>query len=977
MPSPWPGRVAAGRILLLALTVIAPGEGSAQGRPVRFDADSAANAAAAEATSQGHLDRDEVDGLPVDSVEGALLLLPGVTAGAGAPSFRGAPSGEYATYLNGVDVSPGSRRVRLGFGTNALAAATAVTGPLPGMLGNSRSGALLLRTPSPAFGRFTRASYESDRLIGASLGFNRLEASMGGASRSARVFVAGTLTGQKAAEFGAGARESPVFTAAGLDTTVAVPTSPGSSGSDTTYVGLAALAVGRGDCDRFAGSASDAIASNYGIACGGDRTPASAASGYRFLATADYDAGRASKLTVLVSRGRESTRRFSYPDLFNRANLFAQQQETRVYGLTLSGPFGARRSGGAYHAGISRQSDQLVVGPLTPESERRSFDPAGGLMLGGLDFRWDLESFPVDSTLIANYRADAPGTRRSPYSLENTSQYTLVDQFADGPYATHGFPERGGPVGRLTLFREERSVAFANATWAVSANALFTLGGEHVRYDLTNYDHALTSQALSDVYLALPSRGALFAEDRLAYGPVTFIGGVRYDFFASNAERPYALDTMAILPGSGANPSFGTYLPFPRITSYTDADGLFMLDGRNVPLVTFREDARHASWSPRFRATVDVSEGTRLRAGLARHARMPDLGLVFAGVNTDLAITNTGQVYGTDLGFERSWASELGVHQKLGAATALDVAGFHRTGDDLVVAGVRAAPDPTRANTNVSLLEWTNAGRESAFGAELALSLRAGPLRALAGYTIQRVRAGDAIRAAGERPHTVVATLEYTAPRERRSGLFRGAALWLAFRATSGAPYTPCDATASTLSDEPCLFGSAGIVPNSARLPGFRQLDVRFARRLGSETSPAALYVDARNVLSTKNTIRVFSGTGTADNPAARAARVDGVLADYADEAGANGTLQPDGGVDLTFAGRGAAGCAGWVTANGAGGEPTCIALVRAEQRFGDGDGIFTPAEQRETANASFDALLARGFRAEPRRIRVGVTIGF
>src|SRR5690606_34345196 len=218
------------------------------------------------------------------------------------------------------------------------------------------------------------------------------------------------------------------------------------------------------------------------------RTPGSARSGYRLVAAADYIVGRSTKLGVLAIRGRDSDRIFDYGSLFNPANLFGRQAEAQVYALTLSGRLSAR-SGGTWQLSGSRQTDRLTIAPLTPESEAKTRNPAGGLMLGGFDFRWDRESFPIDSQLVADYRENVVGSRRSPYELENTSQYQTVDAFRDGPYALFGFTERGGPVGRLTIFEEKRTAGSASATWDVSRNSSFTLGGEYVKYSVSNYDH--------------------------------------------------------------------------------------------------------------------------------------------------------------------------------------------------------------------------------------------------------------------------------------------------------------------------------------------------------------------------------------------------------------------------------------------------------------------------------------------------------
>lgn len=102
-----------------------------------------------------------------------------------------------------------------------------------------------------------------------------------------------------------------------------------------------------------------------------------------------------------------------------------------------------------------------------------------------------------------------------------------------------------------------------------------------------------------------------------------------------------------------------------------------------------------------------------------------------------------------------------------------------------------------------------------------------------------------------------------------------------------------------------------------------------------------------------------------------------GDSAAFASEAQANGVYNgSNGSIDLTFGGAPdpRAGCGAWQTAANAPASPNCVALIRAEQRFGNGDGIFTVAEQQRASQAQY--LLTRGLAALtdlPRRIRIGI----
>jgi len=221
-----------------------------------------------------------------------------------------------------------------------------------------------------------------------------------------------------------------------------------------------------------------------------------------------------------------------------------------------------------------------------------------------------------------------------------------------------------------------------------------------------------------------------------------------------------------------------------------------------------------------------------------------------------------------------------------------------------------------------------------------------------------------------ERPHSIAAMLAYSAPDARR-GLMRGATAWLAFRISSGAAYQQCGAV---FSDDPCP--AVDLPFNVGRLPAFRQLDLRFARQLGSRPGAARLYVDARNLLNRRNAVRVFAQTGSTGNASLRDFTVTSHTTALRDEAADNGLLQGDGAIDLRFGGDGAGGCAAWVSVQGDAAAPNCVALVRAEQRFGNGDGIYSGAEQQAAAGALFDVLQG-GFYGEPRRVRLGVELAF
>ena len=74
----------------------------------------------------------------------------------------------------------------------------------------------------------------------------------------------------------------------------------------------------------------------------------------------------------------------------------------------------------------------------------------------------------------------------------------------------------------------------------------------------------------------------------------------------------------------------------------------------------------------------------------------------------------------------------------------------------------------------------------------------------------------------------------------------------------------------------------------------------------------------------------------------------------------------PDGTIDLPQA------CSAWRTA------ANCVALQRVENRFGDGDGHYTPAEQRRALDAYYESVYGTWrFHGPARTARLGLELRF
>jgi hypothetical protein len=242
-----------------------------------------------------------------------------------------------------------------------------------------------------------------------------------------------------------------------------------------------------------------------------------------------------------------------------------------------------------------------------------------------------------------------------------------------------------------------------------------------------------------------------------------------------------------------------------------------------------------------------------------------------------------------------------------------------------------------------------------------------------------------------DRPHNLTGSFGLNFPLDwhhgsRAAGILRGAGIFGTFRLASGTPYTKCPddlANQDVLSfDRGCSGRSLAVVENNgARLPMQKQFDLRLTKAFNLGPMALTAYFDARNVLNFHNVVRVFSATGNIRSAADRDRRWSDDSVDFSKEAEANSdALMVDGSIDLRFGGGGS--CASWVTASSDAAAPNCIYLIRAEERFGDGDHVFSVDEQRRASNA-FYAVGVRGglgpqrFVQPGRWLRLGLELSF
>ncbi|HYF39546.1 MAG TPA: TonB-dependent receptor [Gemmatimonadales bacterium] len=983
-----------------------------------------------EVTTKQRIDGAFTDNLPVDRLNAVLALQPGVVASptGNTLSIRGGRTDEAVTYIDGVPVSPGYRgNSNLGslgteviVSTNALEEASVTTGSSSAEFGNAQSGIIAsqIRTGGNQFqGSF---GYETDEPFGTTggWGFNRFQGSFSGPiTRNLTFFLSGALEGQKSIATGFDAEQVPVFVPAGIDTVVPVPSAVDDPTADTTMVPVYNFAAYRGECDQFSSSTNPGIASNYGVDCQGAQSPWSGRSTYQVTGKLNYTFGTGSRIafTALANRfhgrfftqNRDLTGRvLTLQNLYNPEALPGFRNTSRVF--TLNWTQNLTRSTEralALETYISYQQDRTISAPMTRETELDTRDPFGGFLLGSMDFVVDFDNFPINEELVENYRRNIPGSRRAPGDLENRAQYASRDAFRNNPYALYNrggegpdlqFYETGfgSPQGsRVIMYQENRWVGKANLDWQADRYNRVKIGGEFTRYEIGSYSHQWEDQIFSDIYLEKPVRWNAFIEDRLDLGDVVLVGGLRYDWYKTGARRPRE---------------------FPLITSHpmydaANPDAYFTNDS------LFPEDQSHDYFSPHVQVSFPVTDRTNFRLSYAHQVQVPDFGVVLQGINSDVNLSNTNNVFGADIDFGRTITFEFGIRHAFNDDMVLDLSAYNK--DNLANAANRliSLPNPgTGANENIRML--TNLDFGNTRGLDVRLDRRFGNLfNGTLSYSFMDAkntgsdpdtyvdfgsRVINALSGGNQpppqailptdfnRPHTLAAAASLNFPNDWQEGttvgsIFQNFGVFARFRYTSGTPYTRCN---NTFADQDVMSGDncdrefpEGL--NQSRLPSFKEFDVRFTKGFALGGLDLTAYLDARNILNFRNVIQVFAATNDLVNEQEAESEFAANQDEWVGEAEANGiVVGEDGSIDLSFEGAAdpRTGCAGWITEDGEPGSPNCIYMIRTEERFGNGDHVFDVTEQRTASDALYNLVRgAHNFTGQPRRMRLGLEINF
>lgn len=936
-----------------------------------------------------------VQDMPVDNIRQVLSLTPGVVeSGNFALSIRGGRPGEAVVYVDGApvrrlsgdDSNYGSRQ-QLQVGTNALEEASITTGALGAEYGDAQSGviAYVTRAGGPTFDG--SIAYETDEVFNenASVGFNRVEASFGGPIMgNLTFFLSGIIDGQQSAVRGKGVENYPTYVLGGLDTVVTDIVD-----DQEAQVEIPRFLQYSGQCDA---------ADNFGFACQGMSAPYNWSTSSSGTAKMQYTYGSGSRLSATYLMSQDQTRNAM---AFGGA-AFAPQRASgsRLWSnaIILNWTQQVSRSAEralAFDLNISYQNDKQIAGIFTADYEVNNRNPWAGFGLTPMEFMVDFDNFSDDTPdmypqgadvvvtqlktqedwdqLIANIRSNR-GTRM-PYlgrsDIFNSQPYRM------NPYGmTSGFTNEG--IDHAPRLQDEsRLTARANVDWQFDRYNRFRFGGDLLNGNVSWYGPgSLTRQIFMDAYTESPVRYGFYGEDRLDLGDVVLELGLRWDYF----------DTGALLPEIPG-----------RI--FTDPD--FDADNPDALLIPVES---HSTWSPRVRVSFPVTDRTNFRLSYSHQVQSPDFSFVLSGINNDLAITNTNDVFGRDVTWGKSILFEFGIRHAFTQDLVFDISAYNK--DKVSDLANRTLPfeDPVRNDTTL-INVVTNADFGNVRGMDMALTTRAGNFfNGQLGYTFQLARstgsdpdsylntlARSTTAVLGERvdppqavlptddnrTHTITGALSLTFPNDFQAGaltpVIRDLGAFLRFRFASGLPYTRLVNTGSG-STAPFVGFGLNAQPsepiNASTMPWIQELDLRLTKGLRLGGLAWTAYADFRNLLNLETITGLFAETGDVKNDEHRVRQLEPEVTRLLGAAtAAQEVTEADGSITVVLPGN----CSDWSE-----GAVDCVLLKRAEQRWGDGDGRYTELEYMSAYNAYYDLVFPeRRFYAAGRQMRLGLQLQF
>jgi hypothetical protein len=585
---------------------------------------------------------------------------------------------------------------------------------------------------------------------------------------------------------------------------------------------------------------------------------------------------------------------------------------------------------------ISDFSD--ASGPLDPASEQDTRDPSLGITLETLRFNGaDSITMPLRGRIIRNMRTNTG--LRVPY-LDRLDLRPFQPTRANPFGMVASWPE-AGTDGVIDFRTEQTRQARGFLEWATPTGIRARLGLDGDVAEVSTYRGELLTLNGLDAYRSQPNRVGVFYSHAVDRGRLAVEGGIRYDRYGSLGFLPTVPGRIFSHPAW--NPAAST-----DDSAYTNS----------IDRVFTRARA-HGGISLRLGVDLLAARGTLVRASFGRRLEQPPLGVVLAHKNSDLTFTSTSAVFGRDIEYGSSTMLELGVRRDVIPGLTAHL-GAYRKSYPAYEARVTPFADPVNVGDTINLVVVGRAPDPIVIGGELSLDWEPREwFAATATYARWNTDLGHGPVLTGSKTFTTQ-TLSAGVTARARTGRLAGFAGSALLRLTSGIAYNPTTDFTTLTPDVSAVFAGS-----PRYLPWTKRLDLRLSRVLRSGPGEWSIFAEGRNLFGWRNILSAFRANGGVTNDLFRESVIAPEVANLRAEAGNAGALGGDG-MTITIP----TDCGGW-------NQPVnCEAIRRVEQRFGNGDGTFTDAEQRASLTAYYNRFFGpTTFYGAGRTVRLGVEI--
>lgn len=988
-------------------------------------------------SSKSIIKGETIDQLPLDNASSIVVLQPGVVQTNTGRTIRGGRQNEEAVVINGV-LSRGfgtgiSDNIQLP--TNALEQVDVNIGAFSAEFGEGQSGVISFVTRKGGAALTGSLELMSDQLGPEEwrTNFNRAEITLGGPiAGPLTFFFAGTASGQDAS----GTQQAPNrFVINGFDTCDIEAFCDGQNGrpgfGDAATFDLERSSSAPGVADIISVTAPTFIEFDNG------RTnPFGWSQSDLFHANLNWQLPRGSRINLSFNRNRNQN--FGHSGFTNNFRfdgvdgaLATRNSFSLSWFQTISQSADQQL---AFDFLAAFSQDRNTNGMLDQRWWLDNMDPNLGFLTDNLEFAFDesgrtitgFDAFEPSDEFINAYRSNGiprdsmmlfPG--REDLSVLSQSLRGLTRNLRSNPFGMEtNFALNGTGGDGIRKSMEDRLQLRGSLDWQIGRFNRVKLGAEYFDIELAAMNLPLFTNGVPLPEAAQPKKVGAFLQNRLDIGDLVLEAGVRLDYLDPDTEYPITPGFVFNVPDSlkagfvRFDGNTGTFVPAFDQPCNAGAP----TNPLGVCKSNFIEGETKTEFSPRIGASFPVTPTSTFRLSYGRFIQTPaffttqsfavgdtgvgagNLGLL-QDVNFDLQNGNTNSTFGRDVDMPSTRIFEFGYRQLIGDDLVIDIAAFNKKQRGALASRKLPFEDPNRPGFSTFLNVVTNQDFTESNGFEIKIDKAVGNimssnlaysfldargtgsdpfffenliLRAttnLALLTGQPALPPEVLLTLEQsRRHNISWTGSLSLPTDFEEGtvagaIFRDFSVFTILRLRSGLPFTKLENQGNGEVGPPTrtTFGGPQSSISGAETDWTLSFDVRVTKgfQIGSGLNVQA-FLDWRNPFDLENSTTVFLETATSSNTFFREQSLSSTLRDF--------DLDGDNDIDDFD-----------IVNESPDNQFNVFMLLRAEQRFGNGDGIFTVEEQ----DAAFSQVFENNFGVNSRfetsdqLMRLGFRIAF